>query len=218
MFNKKILLLISFLFSLVLTGCSVNIQDLAKQSVSEMVEIYFSGAGDFSANISAGQREEPYQYNGKSGELKDFSVVTMLVLDNQKCIQAEISVNNKKATIILEQDLLSSSYVVDLGYKVSEHDEISIKYKNSTVKLECRSKKFNIKSSDALEIGIDAFADELENLVSKKKLSAECYLRIIDNPNDKFNRLFWYFYIYAENGISHYCVINIEDGNILTKS
>ncbi len=218
MFNKKMLLLISFLFCVVLTGCSINIQDLAKQSISEMVEVYFSGAGDFSANISSGQREEPYEYNGKTGELKDFSVVTMLVSDNQKCIQAEISVNDKKATIILEQDLLSSSYVVDLGYKVSEDDKISIKYKGSVVDLECRSQNFNIKSSDALEIGTEAFSDELENLVSKRKLSAECYLRIIDNPNDKFNRLFWYFYIYAENGTSHYCVINIEDGNILTKS
>lgn len=218
MFNKRMLLLISFLFCLVLTGCSINIQDLAKQSVSEMVEVYFSGTGDFSANISSGQREEPYEYNGKTGELKDFSVVTMLVSDNQKCIQAEISVNDKNATMILEQDLLTSSYVVDLGYKVSEDDKISIKYKGSVVDLECRSKNFNIKSSEALEIGTEAFSDELENLVSKKKLSAECYLRIIDNPNDKFNRLFWYFYIYAENGTSHYCVINIEDGNILTKS
>ena len=95
MFNKRMLLLISFLFCLVLTGCSINIQDLAKQSVSEMVEVYFSGTGDFSANISSGQREEPYEYNGKTGELNEFSVVTMLVSDNQKCIQAEISVNDK---------------------------------------------------------------------------------------------------------------------------
>lgn len=218
MTNKKILLLISFFFCVILTGCSVNIQDLAKQSVSEIVEVYFSGSGDFSANISAGQRENPYEYNGKAGELKDFSVVTMFVSADQKCIQAEISINTKNETIILEQDLLSSSYVVDLEYKVNAEDKISLKYKDSVVELECKSKDFNIKSGNALEIATQTFSNELENLISKKKINAECYLRIIDNPNDKFNRLFWYFYIYAENGTSHYCVINIEDGTILTKS
>ena len=218
MLNKKVLLSISFLFGIIATGCSMDAQELASQSISEKVQVYFSGVGDFTANINSGIREEPYKYNGKTGELKDFSIVTLNVGVDEKYIQAEIIINDKSSNILLEQDLLTSEHVVDLGYKVKEEDKITIKYKEGVVDLECRSKNFEINCEQALEIGIQTFNEELETLVSKKKLSAECYLRIIDNPEDKFNRLFWYFYIYAENGSTHYCVINIADGNVLTKN
>ena len=219
--SKKIFLLISSLCLCCLfaiTGCSLNVEELAKQSISEKVEVYFSGTGDFSANISSGYREDPYVYNGKTAEVKNFAVVTLLLGVDSKYVQADITINDKTSTILLEQDMLSSEHVADLGYKVKEDDEISIKYKDKSVQLTCKSKDFATSSDRALEIGTTAFAEDLEKLISKEKLSAECYLRVIDNPNDKFNRLFWYFYIYAENGTTHYCVISVEDDNILIKS
>lgn len=216
--NKKIILLISFIFCIILTGCSLDVQEMAKHSVSEKVEVYFSGSGDFSANISSGVREEPYEYNGKTEELKDFAIITIFVDEDLKYIQAEITINEELSTILLEQDLINGSHVVDLERKINQDDKVSLKYKGNVVELECKSNNFNVDCDKALEIGAETFSEELENLVSKKKLNAECYLRIIDNPNDKFNRLFWYFYIYAENGTSHYCVINIEDGNVLIKN
>lgn len=221
MFNKKIFLLISFLCIcglVVFTGCSLNVQELAKESISEKVEVYFSGTGDFSANISSGYREEPYIHNGKTAEIKDFAIVTLILGVNAKFVEAEITINDKTDTILLEQDILTSEHLVDLAYRVKEDDKISVKYKDNVVELECKSKDFITTSDMALEIGTTAFETDLEKLISKEKLSAECYLRVINNPNDKFNRLFWYFYIYAENGTTYYCVINIDDGNILIKN
>ena len=220
--NNKIVLILISIFScigiMMLLGCSVDVTTLTKENVSEKTELYFTGVGEFKASLSSGEREDPFIYDGIKNACVDYSVVTLYVSSSAQSITAEVFINGIGEIKIFDFDIISGNYVADLEKKVKQEDEIKIKYRDQEVILNCVSKNFVIDANKALEIGIDSFKGEMEKLLSKNKLTAECYLRILDRAENNFSLVYWYFYIYAKNGTTYSCVITVDDGKIIVRN
>ena len=199
-------------------GCSNDFNEIVYKNISEQVETYFCGVGEFKAKISSGERENPYTYNGKTGSLVDFAILSVICDYTGSMIQVEITINEQTENKILELNTINGEFVIDLERKINQDDNVSVKYNNQELTLECRSKQFNINYLDALSIGIGTFEQDLKNLFSKNKLLAEIYLRVLDSAQNNFNRAYWYFYVYAENQTTYSCVIDVNSGEIVVKN
>ena len=199
-------------------GCSKDFEQIVFENISEEVETYFCGVGDFKAKLSSGQREEPYTYNGKRSALVDFAVLSVFCDCDKSMISVDVVINGQIETKILELNTINGEFVVDLEKKINESDVVLLKYGGSELTLECKSKDFQINSQKALDIGIGIFKEDLNKLVSKNELLAEVYLRVLDNAKDNFNRAYWYFYIYAVNNQTYSCVIDVMTGDIVLKN
>lgn len=210
------LICLSFMFLFV--GCAKDFNQIVEENISEKVETYFCGTGEFRAKLSSGQREEPYTYDGKKSKLVDFAVLSIICDCDKSILNAQVVINDVSESKIFELNTINGEFVVDLEKKVYESDKVLVKYNGSEVLLECKSKYFNIDSNEALQIGINTFKEDLEKLVSKNELQAELYLRVLDNPQDNFSKAFWYFYIFANNESSYSCVIDVTSGKIVVKN
>ena len=209
------LLMISF----GMLGCSHSANELASKNVSEKVTTYFCGvSGNFKASISSGQRENPYTYNGIKNPLVDFAVLTISCDSNLTYIDVDVKINDDTSTQRLEIDTVTGEYIVDLERYLVGSDLVSVKYKGIELNLECKSKDFKISHIEALKIGNDCFSEDLQNLISKNELLAEIYLRVLSSSADNFSRMYWYYYIFAQNGTTYSCVIDTNSGEIVVKN
>ena len=219
--NKIVLSLISF-FSIIgilmLVGCSNQIKTLSADHVSEKTELYFTGVGEFKASLSSGERENPYEYDGVKRDSVDYSLVTLYLTNNAKSVDAEVIINGISSVKTFDLDIITGNYIADLEKRVNADDKISVKYKGNEVSLDCVSKDFLINCDKALEIGLESFEKEMTKLLSKNNLTAECYLRILDRAENNFSLIYWYFYIYAQNGTTYSCVITVDKGEIIVRN
>lgn len=219
--NRIVLVLIgifSFLGILMFVGCSVDASVLARKNISEIVDTYFCGTGDFNVSISSGKREDPYKYDGKRGNLQEFSVIEMSVSSQFSEIEVEIIVNEEVYKQILALNIITGRYIAELEKIVRADDKVFVKYKDSQVELVCRSNDFIVGSEKALELGINEFNEEIKKLVSQNEFLGECYLRVLDRAEDNFENIFWYFYIFAENKTTYSCVISVMTGEIVVRN
>lgn len=200
-------------------GCSKDLSFTVEQNISEKVELYFCGVGEFNVSVSSGEREEPYVYDGKRGNMVEFSIFSVYIenLRDDK-IEIELDINDQKSIRTFEYNPLSGCYVFDLEKKMKKDDNIRVSYRNSEVRLLCFSSEFKIDCKKAINIATECFEEDMLKLFSKNELRGECYLRVLDNPKDDFKNKYWYFYVFAENKTSYSCVIDVYTGEIITKN
>ncbi len=219
--NNKLILyfltgLCCFCVVFLFAGCSQSAFNLSKNANSEVVKTYFFGKGeDFSSSISSGLREDPYFYDGVSNEKVEFSVVTIFTGFKKEFIQAEVEINDVSKSISLVYDPFTSNYIFDLEKECDQGDVIYITYNNEKIYLENLSKKFNIPYEKAFGKATDYLKTDLEKLTQKDILQAECYLRVLESQDANFEKVFWYFYVFAKNKTSFYCVIDPYTGEII---
>lgn len=198
-------------------GCNKNV--VSEKNVSERVETYFNGvANGFKASISSGQRENPYIYNGVTAPFVDFAVLTIVCDCANASIDVQITINEKCQNIRLEVDTVTGHFLTDLETKLKEGDVVTLNYAGESLTLSCMSKDFNLSWKDSFEKGMMVFKDDLQKLCSSGTLMAEIYLRVLDNAEDEFNRIYWYFYVYAQNGTTYSCVIDPKSGEVVVKN
>ena len=200
-------------------GCTEDLSKVVLKNLSEKVELYFCGVGEFNVSVSSGEREDPYVYDGKRENMVEFSVFSFYVQNlKEDNIDVTLKVNEESFVKTFEYNPLSGCYVFDLGKKLNKDDSITVFYRNDEVKLLCFSQEFKIDCEEAIKIATTSFEDEILNLFSKNELKAECYLRILDNPKDDFKNKYWYFYVFAENKTTYSCVIDVCTGELITKN
>jgi len=216
---KKVVLTVLVVLSVfILFGCSKkdNLQD----NFSEITYFYFNGISNdkqMSASISVGEREDPYIIDGIHGNVCDFSliVVRFNFPINENSITIDFYSEKDKKSIVLEYNPLNSTYMADLGYAIKEGKNYSMKYKNNTIDFIEESKSFKIGFSDAILKSIEVLNDKLNVFYKGNDFKGECYLKIYNNINEDFQKLYWIFTIVGEDETSHNVLIDIDEEKII---
>lgn len=197
-------------------------QQRVLENMSEWTKSYYYGEGEnFSASISAGEREKDYVMNGKSGENVDFALLTLRPNEemNAKVVKVDITIGEETISAQeLELNAMNGTYMADIERSLTGEEAISVVFGEKTLTLENLSKNFGIDDKKAVEIG----TQELETQITKCKhgtsLGAECYLRVLDKKENDFDELFWCFTVVNTEGENFSVVLSTVDGKILAKS
>ena len=216
---KKFLLLGFIPCFMLLSGCSVNFVELAKENMSEITTAYFYGkCEEFEISLSSGKREEPYVYDGKNSDVCDFSLVVMNLDSDKDSEVVTFSINGEAISQVLEFNMMTGTYMVDLEREIQEDAIISVKYGNVQINLECKSKNFTVDVNKAIEIGVNEFVEDIEKMLVKSELKAECYLKVLDNLSNGYDKCFWCFSIVDEKGNHFNAIIDTDSGKVLART
>ena len=208
-----------FPLALLMTGCGQSQYDMAISKMSEITYSYFYGKCDtFEISISSGEREEPYVYDGKSQEKCDFALVTAKINTNSEKINMTFSINGEASSQILEYNIMTGTYMVDLEQQLDADDQISVKYGNTQISVDCKSKEFAIGYQKAIEIGVNEFSEDMTKVTESGEFKAECYLKILDNISNNYDSSFWCFSIVDEKSQHLNCIIDTQTGNIVART
>jgi len=201
------------------SGCSQSQLDRAKENISEITYNYFYGkCDDFEISISSGEREEPYVYDGKSAGKCDFALVVARINGKNEKEPITFSINGDASSQMLEYNLMTGTYMLDLEKELMAEDVISVKYGNSQITLDNLAKDFAVDYNKAIEIGVNEFSEEINGMIEKEEFKAECYLKILDNLSNGYDTRFWCFSIVNEQGEHLNCVIDIMSGEIVART
>ena len=217
---KKVWLSLGVLpLAFTLVGCSKSQVEVVKEKMSEITYVYFYGKCDeFELSLSSGEREEPYVYNGKNEQMCDFGLVVAKLDCNKEKESMIFSINGNATSEVLEYNVVTGTYMIDLERQFDEDDVISVKYGNTQITLDCLSKDFNIDYNKAIDIGVNEFSNDITSMMQKDEFKGECYLKILDNLSNGFDSRFWCFSIVNEEGEHLNCVIDVETGEITAKT
>ena len=209
---RKVFLFLPFL--IFLFGCqSPNLLD---SHVAEIHYCFFTAQNNlFLVNVWSGKREEPYEMDGVSSRLVDFTLVSVLPLSDEPVLSCSLDVNGKNYVLSLEQSPFDSSVACDLGFLVTPSDSLVIYLSNNSesegLKLKCESNEFKIDYKSALCVATKQVSEFLKD---KSEQNFEIYLKIITNTE---RVKFWYFRLLT-SGHDFSCVIDVNTGEVLVSS
>ncbi len=217
---KKVWLSLGLLpLAFAMSGCSKSHEEMIAENMSEITYTYFYGKCDeFEISISSGEREEPYIYDGRNEEKCDFGLVVAKLNSKAEKESMVFSINGDASSGLLEYNLMTGTYMLDIERQFSQDDVISVKYGNTQITLDCLSKDFVVDYNSAIQIGVQEFSEEISSMIQKEELKAECYLKILDNLSNGFETRFWCFSIVNIEGEHLNCIIDVETGEITART
>lgn len=218
---KKKIFLATLLVCVCVTmfGCESKTEKLVQKNMSEITQTYFYGDGEtFSASVSSGVREESYLMDGKSGNNVDFALVAVDLKSSQttRFLTIVVTVDGFKQEVEAEINTLGTSYLFDLGKKMTGEEVVIVEVNGEILHLQ--RVDFEIDGQNAIEIASKALEDKI--LLKKKfnNLNAECYLKILDKDVNKLDNFYWCFMIVNVDGETFSAIISTQDGSILAQN
>ena len=198
----------------------MNINNFVKNNLSDSRYYVFDGECEtYFATLIFGKRETPYYADGISNENVEFGIIEVMFFNKktEETISCKLDIDNLSYNVILEKNPITFSYMTDLEKIYNQNSTIYLTVEDQVVNLENQTKNWQINFQKALHVGINTFKDFI---ISSKKnnLNTEFYLKIIGKANSYENKFFyWCFSIKGEN-ISKSCAIDVETGEVLTKT
>lgn len=204
-------------------GCSVKPEELAKNNLSLLHLNYFVGqTQNFSISLWSGYREEPYNLDGKKGELKEFCVVNVVPTSDIDTFGLGYTVEINEATYdgTFEQSPFDNSLGKDLEVKVNDTDSIYVYIivngESEISKVECISSNFQINQTQALDIAIEYASEKILTLSNNGETSIEGHCKIISTDKN-LGIYFWLVSFINENGDKFALIIDTTTGEIVTE-
>ncbi len=202
----------------VFVGCSSGLLQVVKNNMSDLRINFFEGENDFLfADLSCGYREQNFAYDGISTSKLPCGVLSIefKTTYSYSSICVELFIDEQHQEYVLEKSPFESKYMVDLEKIVDSNSTIKLRLKNQQnfCELECVSKTWQIQYEKALEIGVGALKEDLQNLYSNGKINAEGYLKVV-SKND-FGQKFWYFGYVNTLKKSNGLLIDVKTGKII---
>lgn len=215
---KKIVVIFCFCTLILCGGCAGNM-DL-KDSFSEITRDYYIGSstdGKMKCSVSVGEREQPYAVDGKHCQAVDFSLIVLkfdfYVQDQQ--ILLEFLEGEKVEEVLLEFNPINGTYMADMGFAISAGGDYLIKCLGYSAKLIKESENFKVNYAQAIELSVDELGKRLNLYYNGKSFAGECYLKVISNPNETFDNLYWLFSVVGQNGAGNNVLIDVYSGKIM---
>ena len=221
---KKILMSLALLLivPIMFTACGHDLQQKCKDNIADIRYNYFEGETEnWRISLTSGMRESPYNYDGKAGELVEFSFVSISAKNNAPNIgyAYQVDINDETLEGMFEQSPYDeNNYGVDLGQKVNDTDEIYVYVNNGqtseVAKLECVSVNFQLNAEQALEQAIN----EVQNdILRKLSGNFEVYVKVISDEDKTIDTKFWYVLFADENGGEITVIIDPNTKQIILK-
>jgi len=216
-----LVLVLSVVSMIVFAGCGgTKLQEIAKNSISELHLNYFSGkTQNFEVAMWSGLREEPYAADGVKGDLVEFcvlSIVPALGFDAQ-AVEYTAEINKQTHSGVFERSPFDRSFASDLKITINDGDEIFVYLilngETEIAKLDCVSAGFVIKNTQALDIAIQHFAEE-DDVLNKFRKGLEGQCKIITTDKN-LGIYFWYVCFFNAQNERVAVVIDPKSGEIV---
>ena len=216
--SLSLIVFMIFLFS----GCT---QSQNENNIADIrQEIFDCECEEFNATFVCGMRENPYQANGVANKLTEFGIISVVFESKpqQENISYSLVLNNEKTfSGQLEKNPYSNEYMADVGFSVDPNSSLSLTIsvggEEKEIVLQNKSNSWTIKSEDALEIGLDAFKDEIANF-NKNNETYELFVKIMTQQQTNFGKYYWNVSIVSSSGKKHNVVFSTENPEILLKN
>lgn len=186
--------------------------------------IYDGECEDFNATFVYGMRETPYQSNGVANKLVEFGIISVVFESKpkQETIQYSLKLNGDKTfSGELEKNPFSNEFMADVGFSIEPNSSLSLTLsidgEEKEVVLQNKSNSWTIQSQEALEIGTNAFKDEIATY-TKNKETYELFVKIISQQQTNFGKYYWSVSIVTSSGKKHNVVFTTESPELLLKN
>ena len=227
-FMKKKLLILIVLSCCVLSlfGCKKAEINLADYIIEERNNLFTANDDIYNVNISSGQREENYNFDGVVGPMVDFAVITFLRNDNLPLANDNytylVKVNENEYSGFLEKSPVDNSYVADFGISIPNDAEVEIRISFTGYtfkqKLLNTSNKFSVDTNSAIKIATEQLKDNIKNILSTSNAKIEVVMKILkDYSIEDTPKYYWYIGIVSTNGETLGILIDAENGDIIAK-
>ena len=217
---KKIIgILFCCLFCLTLfVGCSVPLEQLVSENVSEYRQNFFFGQNqNFSASFTDGQREEEYIANGKKTKLVDFGV---LVVRANKDIGTKpkfvLKINDKSFEGELEVNPFDRSLVADIEMRVGKDDKIVLTIDGEILELQNLSSTWQINCTKALNIFLEHNRQKISQYQNKDSLDGEIFIKIVADKSNISNIYYFVLFVGKDSNVIAN-LICVKTGEIVQK-
>jgi len=225
--KKKLLILIVLSCCVLsLVGCKKNELNLSDYVIEERNNLFTANDELYSVNISSGQREENYNFDGVVGNMVDFAVITFIRNDNLPLANDNYSylvkVNENEYSGFLEKSPLDNSYASDFGVAIPNDAEIEVKISFTgytfNQKLLNTSNNFSVDKNSAIQIANEQLKDDIKNILSDKNTKIEVVMKILkDYSVEETPKYYWYVGIVSTNGETLGILIDATNGDIIAK-
>ena len=220
------LFLVIVFCSLIVVSCSDNTYVLLKNNISEIREkLYTYRDEEIYVNLMTGQRESDYLANGVSTPKINFAKINLQFYDqnykyNERKVDYTVEIDGVSYSGAMLNNPYDNSFVVDLGIKIDNDESIIINFTidNSVknVELTLTNADWKINAYTALEVVGNDLREYIQQFVENNSLKAEVFIKIVYQGN--YNNWFWHIQIVSENGAKLSEIIDINNGEIISKN
>lgn len=180
---------------------------------------------EFNATLVYGLRETPYQSNGIANKLVEFGIISV-VFENapseSETVKYALSIDGETTLSgTLEKSPYTTEYMADIGTTIDPASTIklTISYgdEEKEISLDSKNSSWTITSEKALEVGLNAFKDEIATY-NKNNQTYEIYVKIMTQQETNFGKYFWSVSIVSSSGEKHNIVLSSNSEEILLKN
>ena len=212
--------IVSFIVALMI-GCSAGFSGVAERSISEYRKNLFVAINDdLGVSFVTGKREEPYQYDGRCGELAEFGVLTVKFKESFVGVSPSFTlyIDSFQYNGSLEFNPFDGTYVADIEKEFNDNVDISLRLhaggKDYDMPLECISKNFAINYKQAFDLAVHAMQSLIELHIKDGKLEGEIFIKFVGDNTMQLDTVYYYILFVPVEGDSVSCLIDVE-GNVL---
>ncbi len=192
---KKILIILLILFSLTTTACQSPLSKYAPYVSELRDEVMVGECEAFTVTLISGERENPFEVNGTTGEKTNFTVVTLTPKkEGEYNFTYLIKIGEEILSGKFTPHPFKNSYSFEVDKRASSTAFLSVNDGKKEYELDLSSVKSDqiISASDALEIACSRLKDSIASITKEGKLCAEIFIRYIENPISSEKTYFWY--------------------------
>ncbi len=207
-----------------LAGCgSHSVEEVAKNSISELHINYFSGSTqNFAVSMWSGLREEPYSADGVKNNMVEFCILSIVPKGgfDAQAVEYTAEINDQTYSGVFERSPFDKSLASDLNTSLQEGDEIFVYLilngETEIARLDSVSAKFVITNSQAIDIFVEHFGCNAE-VFSHLNDPVEGYCKII-STDQSLGIYFWYVCLFNAQNERAAVVIDPQSGQIVAET
>ncbi len=214
-------LFLFMIFSLLISGCSYNLNQVFYENIAEIQRDVFVGKfGEIKSTLILGKRENEYIKNGYITAKIDFAVLMVEGIDNSKDITYtyKLFVDDKVYEGIFENNPFGG-LIVDIG-NVQKRDvmvlTIASEIKTTDIVLKSIVNGLVISCDDAINTVLSEHSRDIGKLKKGKTFNAESYIKLMGTIDVCSDDLCWCITIITRDGRRYSYVVSAYSGKIIS--
>lgn len=206
-------------------GGSTKLYDYAKNNLAEVRQnLYVGESENLQVSLISGKREKDYVVNGFCTEPTEFGVLTFMFKTDvalPETVNYVLTVGTTRYDGVLEQNPYDGSFVCDVKKIIESSEVISAKIIAGefveSVEVKSVTSNWNVNADNALKLACSELKQELNTFIENDEFYAECYIKIINDPDVDKDNYFWYVNFVGRNNKTYAVVINPISNEIMAK-
>jgi hypothetical protein len=215
---KKMLIVLIIVLVFPLTACQSALNKYSSNISEIRDEVMIGESENFTVTLISGERENPFEVDGKTDEKIDFTVVTITPKHEDEC---EFTYRIKIGEEILSGKFTPHPFKKTYSFEVEKRTTgtafLAIGDGENIYEINLTSVKTDntISYSDALDIACHRLKDSIESVTVDDVLNCEIFIRYIENPISSEKAYYWYVAFAPEKYTTFATLIDTVTGEII---